>query len=176
MIPRALIAAALFIALCAAGPAGADDRFPPITSDLVRSECGDCHLVYQPEMLPRRSWRKLIDGRADHFGDELSLDEETAKQVLRYLGDRASDTSRHEEARKFLRGLAPGDTPIRITDTPRWRKKHRDLPDRVWADPKIAFRGACEACHTEAEHGSYDDDAGLRLPDANGTWRRWEDD
>ena len=176
MLLRTLIAATLFIASGPAARAVADDRFPPIASDAVRSECGDCHMVYQPQMLPRRSWRKLLDDRADHFGDELSLDEETAKQVLRYLSDNASDASGHEEARKFARGLAPGDTPIRITDTPRWRKKHRELPERVWADPRITFKGECQVCHTEAERGSYDDDSGLRLPNASGAWRRWEDD
>jgi hypothetical protein len=177
MIFRIFMAFSLFIASVFAARALADDdRFPPITSEAVSSECGECHLVYQPQMLPQRSWRKLLDDRTDHFGEELALDEETAKQVLRYLSDNASDAGGRKKGRKFARGLAPGDTPIRITDTPRWRKKHHELSESVWADPRIGFKGECDVCHTEARRGRYDDDAGLRVPGPNGTWRRWEDD
>jgi len=143
---------------------------------VVRSECGDCHIAYQPQMLPQRSWRKLIDGLPKHFDEELSLDEETKQQVLRYLLDNAADKSEAKAARKFLRELGSGDTPIRITDTPRWKDKHHELPKRVWSDPRIAVKGDCVVCHTEAARGLYDDDEGLRVPGPNETWRRWEDD
>jgi hypothetical protein len=173
---RFLIAAFAIISMGAAAQAFADDRFPPIASEVVRSECSDCHIAYQPEMLPQRSWRRLMNGLADHFGEELSLDEEAAQQVLRYLLDNAADKSGTKGARKFLRGLRSGDIPLRITDTPRWKDKHHELPERVWSDPRLAFKGDCGVCHTEAERGLYDDDEGLRVPGPNGTWRRWEDD
>jgi len=175
-MPKVLIAASLIISMGAAARATADDRFPAIANEAVRSECSDCHIAYQPQMLPQRSWRKLMDELGDHFDEELSLDEEATQQVLRYLLDNASDRSETKGARKFLRGLRSGDTPIRITDTPRWKKKHHELPETVWSDPRIAFKGECEVCHTEAERGLYGDDEGLRVPGPNGTWRRWEDD
>jgi hypothetical protein len=173
---RVLIAASVIISMGAAVRAVADDRFPPIANEAVRSECGGCHIAYQPEMLPQRSWRRLMDGITDHFGEELGLDKETARQVLRYLLDNAADRSETKGARKFLRGLRSGDNLIRITDTPRWREKHHELPESVWSDPRIAFKGACEVCHTEAERGLYDDDESLRVPGPNETWRRWEED
>ncbi len=173
---RLSIAAAAIIAMAAPARAFADDRFPPIGSEVVRSECGDCHIAYQPEMLPQRSWRKLIDALPKHFDEELSLDEQTRQQVLRYLLDNAADKSEAKAARKFLRELGPGDTPIRITDTPRWKDKHRELSKSVWSDPRVAVKGDCAVCHTEAARGRYDDDAGLRVPGPNGSWRRWEDD
>jgi hypothetical protein len=168
--------AAVILVAGMAVPALADRPFPPVTDEAVRSECSDCHTTYQPQMLPQRSWRKLMSGLADHFGEELSLDPETTQQVLRYLLDNAADVSTQKQARKFLRGLRSGDTPIRITDTPRWKKKHHELPESVWSDPRIAFKGECQACHTEAKRGLYDDDDGLRVPGPNDTWRRWEDD
>lgn len=173
---RALGAALMILAMGAAVRAIADDSFPPIVSEAVRYECGDCHIAYQPQMLPQRSWRRLMDGVADHFGEELSLEQETAQEVRRYLLDNAADVSTRKQARKFLRGLGPGASPIRITETPRWEKKHGKLPERVWSDPRIAFKGQCEVCHTKAERGLYDEDHGLRIPGPNGSWRGWEDD
>ncbi len=173
---RSLILASLVTAVCLAVPAKGDDAFPPITSEDLRFECGDCHLVYQPQMLPERSWRRLIGGLSDHFGEELEIDPDTARELLAYLTSNAADASSRKQARKFLRDLAEDDTPMRITDTPRWRKKHRELPKRVWSDERIAFKGQCEACHTGAERGSYDEDEGLRVPGSNGSWLRWEDD
>ena len=115
-------------------------------------------------------------GLADHFGEELELDKETQQEVLRHLLDQAADKRSRGKDSKFLRGLGPKDAPIRITDTPRWKKKHRELPESVWSDSRIDFKGRCEACHTKAERGLYDDDDGLRVPGPNGTWRPWDDD
>jgi len=173
---RFLIAASLMISMGAAERAFADDRFPPIANETVRSECGECHIAYQPQMLPQRSWRKLMAGLADHFGEELSLDGEARDEVLGYLLENAADGRGGKRGHKFMKGLGRDDAPIRITETPRWRKKHRELPDRVWADPRLEFKGQCEVCHTMAERGLYDDDNGLRVPGPNGSWRRWEDD
>jgi hypothetical protein len=171
-----LILACLITAVCIAVPAKGDDAFPPISSEELRSECGDCHLVYQPQMLPERSWRRLMGGLSDHFGEELEIDRATGLDLLAYLTSNAADTSSRKQARKFLRDLSADDVPMRITDTPRWREKHRELPERVWSDERIQFKGQCEVCHTKAERGIYDDDDGVRLPGPNGTWRRWEDD
>ena len=175
-MPKVLIAVSLIISMGVAARATADDRFPTIANEAVRSECSDCHIPYQPQMLPQRSWRKLMDGLGDHFGEELSLDEETTQEVLRYLLDNSADKGKKKRARKFLRGLGSGDTPIRITDTPRWKKKHHELPESVWLDSRLAFKGECKVCHTKAESGLYDDDDGLRVPGPNGTWRPWDDD
>jgi len=173
---RFVIAASVIISMSGAARAVADDRFSPITSEAVRSECSGCHIAYQPQMLPQRSWRRLMDALPGHFDAELSLDEQTKQQVLRYLVDNAADRSETKGARKFLRGLSSSDAPIRITDTPRWKEKHHELPEVVWSDPRIAFKADCAVCHTESARGRYDDDEGLRVPGPNGTWRRWEDD
>lgn len=173
---RFWIAASAVIAMAAAVGATADDRFPSISNETVRSECGDCHIAYPPQMLPQRSWRKLMGTLPKHFDEELGLDDETKQQVLRYLLDNAADESEAKAARKFLRGLGSGDTPIRITDTPRWKDKHHELPESVWSDSRVATKGDCSVCHTEAARGLYDDDDGLRIPGPNESWRRWEGD
>jgi hypothetical protein len=173
---RSWIALCLIFAVGVATIALANGAFPKVTNETVLSECGDCHLAFQPQMLPKRSWRKLMDGLADHFGEELDLDDETRGEVSGYLLDNAADSGKKKRGRKFMRGLGRDEAPIRITDTPRWRKKHGELPDRVWADPRVEFKGRCEVCHTQAERGRYDDDDGLRVPGPKGSWRAWEDD
>lgn len=46
-----------------------------------RKACGECHLAYHPTLLPARSWQKLMAEQADHFGDDLALDEATTKEI-----------------------------------------------------------------------------------------------
>jgi hypothetical protein len=166
----------LIVAVGAATPALADGTFPRVSNETVLQECSDCHLPYQPQMLPKRSWQRLMDGLDNHFGEELSLSDEARNEVLAYLVDNAADSGKKKRGRRFLKGLRRADCPIRITDTPRWRRRHREVPDRVWADPRVEFKGRCEVCHTQAERGRYDDDHGLRLPGRNGSWRAWKDD
>jgi hypothetical protein len=174
-VRRFQFATLLIAAAGAATVALADRPLPSVTNATLVSECGDCHVVYPPRMLPKRSWQKLMDGLADHFGEELSLDTGTRKEVLDYLLGNAADSG-GKRGHGFLKGLGPDDAPIRITETPRWRKEHRELPDSVWSDPRITFKGECNVCHTEAERGRYDDDHGLRVPGPGETWRRWDDD
>ena len=164
------------VAAGSAMPAFADHAFPKVANETVLNECTDCHLAYQPQMLPRRSWQKLMEGLADHFGEELSLDSETRDEVLGYLLENAADSGKRRKGRTFMKGLGRQDAPIRITETPRWRRNHHELADRVWADPRVEFKGQCEVCHTEAERGRYDDDHGLRVPAPDGAWRAWDHD
>jgi len=174
-VRRFQLAASSILVVGTAMAAVADHPLRPATNATLGSECGDCHVVYLPQMLPKRSWRRLMDGLADHFGEELSLDPETRKEILDYLIGNAADSG-GKTGRRFLKGLGPEDAPIRITETPRWRKQHRELPNSVWSDPLIAFKGECNVCHTEADRGRYDDDHGLRVPGPGETWRRWDDD
>ena len=116
---RALLIAFTILVTWGATTSRADDRLPRVSNESVRFECEDCHMVYQPQMLPQRSWVKLMAGLTDHFGEELEIDPEAVQEVRQYLLGNAADKSRQEEARKFLRGLGPSDAPIRITRTPR---------------------------------------------------------
>ena len=55
---RSLLGGCLIVAVGAATSALADGAFPRVANETVLYECTDCHLAYQPQMLPRRSWRK----------------------------------------------------------------------------------------------------------------------
>lgn len=148
----------LAVALAAASPALAgDDWVPPVTDPLVLKECGACHMAFQPAFLPARSWNRMMDELADHFGEDASLPAEQAQAIRRTLAANAGDVVTAGRARKYLRWIAPGGTPQRITENPDFQRKHR-FADRVWRDPKVVTKSNCPACHRGAEQGWYDDD------------------
>lgn len=137
--------------------AGADERVPPVANDLVRKECGECHMVFQPAFLPARSWNRMMNELADHFGEDAALPADKIEAIRAYLTANAADAAPGKLARKYLRRIAPGETPQRITDNPEFAREHR-LSERVWKDPKVVTKSNCPACHRRAERGDYDDD------------------
>ncbi|MDH5218993.1 MAG: diheme cytochrome c, partial [Gammaproteobacteria bacterium] len=44
-----------------------------VTDSLYKEECSACHMAYQPGLLPARSWEKMMDNLADHFGENAEL-------------------------------------------------------------------------------------------------------
>ncbi|MFO1188381.1 MAG: diheme cytochrome c [Alphaproteobacteria bacterium] len=159
MTPRPLGLA--FVALLGAyllgthqAPAG-DDWMPPVTNPVVRKECGTCHMAFQPGFLPARSWNRMMDELADHFGEDASLPEDTRSIIRDYLATHAGDVVGTGRARKYMQWVAPGGAPQRITENPDFLRKHR-FPDSAWRDPKVVTKSNCPACHVGAEQGSYD--------------------
>ena len=47
--------------------------------------CGSCHLVYQPGLLPARSWDRIMATLSDHFGDNAELDPAASSEIRRFL-------------------------------------------------------------------------------------------
>ena len=127
-------------------------------------ECGGCHLAYPPALLPAASWRALMDGLASHFGDNAELDPTAAPQIAALLVQNAADQAQGpyaKRARRATQGLAP---ILRITATDYFRGKHHEIPAKMVANnPKVASFSRCEACHTRAAAGSFDEDE-VRIP------------
>ena len=102
--------------------------------------------VVAAQFLPARSWRAVIAGLANHFGEIATLDPATARQIQDYLVANAADTPNGEPA--FMRGLRQTDAPLRITDTPLWRDIHPGLlGPGVGSGPGIRSAAKCLACH-----------------------------
>lgn len=155
-ISKAVIFAAL-LGLVVSGPVRADQRYTPVGDATVIKECGACHMAFQPQMLPAKSWARLIDGLADHFGEDASVDAKTAAHIKGYLQGQAADSSWW--GGKFMRGLGDQSAPLRITETPYWLREHNEeVPARAWLDPKVKSKANCMACHRRADKGDYDDD------------------
>jgi hypothetical protein len=152
------IVASLLVAVVAIGHAGADERIAPVADPVVKKECGSCHMAFSPQLLPRRSWQKLVETLSDHFGENASLGEAQRKTVLEYLLANAADGPRAgSEGRKFGASIPSALTPLRITEVPRWVREHRKVGADRWGDPSVKSKANCPACHKGAEQGIYED-------------------
>ena len=128
-----------------------------------RENCSECHFAFHPSLLPARSWQKIFDNQHTHFGEDLDLDKETLDGLLKFHLDNAADKGIDEPARKIIYYEPKDKTPIRVTDTVYWRKKHQDIKEVYWRHPKVKIRGNCNACHLDAKEGTYED-SDMRLP------------
>ncbi|MBB4285104.1 diheme cytochrome c [Roseospira goensis] len=153
-------AASLLLAgsMAVAAPALAeDDWIPPVTDALTQTECGDCHMAFQPGFLPARSWDAMMDGLADHFGDDATLSPADTAHIRAYLTANAGDVRGSELARDYMRWVRPDGVPLRITENPAFLREH-DFRPEVWDRPEVVTPSNCLACHRDAERGSYEDD------------------
>lgn len=137
---RALMLSAAII-LFAANTARAE-TFPVITNDTVLSECGDCHMVFPPQTLPKALWKKIINDLSNHFGEDASIDPALVKEILTYHEKNSSDVSNVRAAQKWRSNAKI----TRIIDAPRFIKKHRGC-DVVWSHEKVKSPSNCLACH-----------------------------
>lgn len=155
---RALPLAFALSALIAAAPALADDDWiPPVTDAMTQTECGDCHMAFQPGFLPARSWAAMMDGLADHFGDDATIAPDKTAHIRDYLTANAGDRIRNEMARDYMRWVRDDGVPQRITENPEFLDEH-DFRQEVWDRPDVVTKSNCPACHTAADRGYYDDD------------------
>lgn len=116
-------------------------------------ECSACHIAYAPSLLPAQNWSLLMAGLDEHFGEDASLDEETAADITSWLIENAANTVDSKPAHMFSR-INP-DNPLAITETPFWKRTHLAIPDAVFARPPIYDNGNCVACHSDARSGAF---------------------
>lgn len=156
--PLALGVAALAVTVLLFGraKAGDDDYYAPVTDARTVQECASCHIAFPPSMLPAASWKRMMGGLDQHFGDDASLDAETTAAITRYLVDHAGDAP--GQASKLLRGLRAGDAPLRITELPKWVREHDEVPRSDWTRKDVGRKANCAACHIDAEKGYFEDD------------------
>ena len=137
--------------------AGGGHFYPPVADAVVREECGSCHLAYPAAMLPKRSWSRIIGDLKNHFGDDASVDAATAEHISRYLAANAGDAGGQRYSAKLLRGVSPGNAPLRITELPKWIREHRKISDAEWNSKKVGSKSNCAACHVDAERGYFEE-------------------
>jgi len=125
------------------------------TNKSYASECGDCHFAYHPSLLPANSWRKLMAGLSEHFGEDASLGKDTAQQLSVWLQKYASEQW-DTEAATNLRRIATAN-PLSITASPYWKKRHSEISKSVFSRKAIGSKGNCIACHKDARTGRFDD-------------------
>ncbi len=143
----------------------------PVNNDTYKEECGSCHFAYQPGLLPARSWEKMMKNLEDHFDENAELDQETQTKLTKYLVTNAADFANYKRSKRIMSSLRKNATPLRITETPYFMRKHDEIPRRMVQDnPELGSYSKCAACHVNAEKGSYEDDE-VRIPGVG----KWED-
>lgn len=128
-----------------------------LSSDpLYTKECGSCHMAYQPEFLPRRSWKKMMATLEDHFGSDATLEKEDDQVIFEYLMDNAAD-SKHvgKHYAKIADSIARNDAPLSISKTRYFIKEHRDIRQKYIDQKEVKSIANCSACHQKAEQGDY---------------------
>ena len=126
-------------------------------NELFVSECASCHTLYPPNILPRKSWVKLMSDLENHFGDDASLDDEDNSSILSFLLENSAETSTMEASKKILDSIGNKDI-IAISQTSFWEKRHKEIDSSVFKNNKIKSKANCKACHTDIEKGLIEDE------------------
>jgi hypothetical protein len=134
----------------------------PVNNPTYETTCGECHFIYQPELLPSASWNKILDQLDDHFGEELEINPESKKAISGYLIANSAEKSSAKIAVKIMESIG-NQTPQRITKIPYIQKNHHELSQNVIKRESIGSLSNCLVCHTTAESGVYDDD-NVKIP------------
>ena len=147
-LPVLLVALAL--------PAHADNYSLPKNA-AFEEECASCHMAYPPQMLDANSWRAMMNGLSKHFGSDASIDEKRRIAITDFLvahsGGRKTGDTRDAQGKPLLR----------ITETARFDKKHRDIAAATWQRASIKSPANCTACHVQAAAGDYNERS-IRIP------------
>ncbi len=120
------------------------------------NECGSCHTLYPPTLLPKGSWRVLMGDLSNHFGDDASLDPTDHATILEYLLSHSAETSNQEMSVKMMKSFEKPDM-IAITQTPFWKRTHRKISEEVFKSDSVKSRANCKACHSDVEQGRIED-------------------
>lgn len=150
-----LAASLLFVAGFAA--ASEQQRFTA-SHPAWAEECGGCHLAFPPNLLPAASWRAMMASLEKHFGSDATLDAAKQKEITAFL---VANAGRREA------NAADGRPLQRISETPWFRKEHRDGHDGItagiWKSAAVKSAANCGACHTQAAKGDYSE-RNIRVP------------
>ncbi|MFQ5465988.1 MAG: cytochrome b/b6 domain-containing protein [Thermodesulfobacteriota bacterium] len=144
-----------------------DDRGAAVVMDpapLWKEECaGSCHGGFHPTLLPAASWRRVMSGLEDHFGEDASLDEDQVRDILDYLVSSSAERSSSEASRKTMRSIDRDAPAGRVTETPYWKRKHSGIPAGVFSRGSVVSASNCAACHPGSVVGSFED-RDIRIP------------
>jgi hypothetical protein len=132
-------------------------------SEAWQTECGSCHLAYHPTLLASRSWEKLLQQQHQHFGEDLYLGDATLADLRTYATANSAERGMTEPSRKIMHRMDSAATPLRITETRYWRRKHHDIAPEIWRQSNVNGKGQCDACHSDAAQGWFEDSR-MKIP------------
>ena len=128
-----------------------------------RKECGSCHFALPPELLPQRSWRHVFATLEDHYGQDAWLPDRKRALLAAHAENRNADRVPTKASYSIWREVSAGATPLSITKSPRWERKHRKIEAAVFRQNNVGSPINCGACHRLALDGSFED-ADIAIP------------
>ena len=136
----------------AMGPALAEVlRLPKIENVATVKECGACHMVYAPQMLPQRSWTALMTSLENHFGENAKVEEPARADIEAYLLANAADALGAKGYGRLMRNVKPDAVPVRVTELNWWVRAHHEVNVvRIKATP-VKSPGNCIGCHVGSD-------------------------
>ncbi len=145
------IAGGALLAFLSSRPALGVPDMPPNAA--FAEECGACHNVFHPSLLPRASWTAIMADLPHHFGEDASLPVTRRNEIAAYLESYAAEAWDTLPARRFSQVFS--DDPLRITASPGWARLHRHVDAAAFALPAVRSKTNCLACHRDAESGRF---------------------
>ena len=139
----------------AVGGKGHGSSMPEVTNAKWKTECGGCHMVYHPGLLPERSWNKVMTGLDKHFGENASLDTATHDEIAQFLTANSADKQTNRRSIRINQSIKANATPIRISETRYFMAKHDEISANTFKRKSIISASNCIACHKDAEKGDF---------------------
>ncbi len=152
-----LVLISILITVSAFADHDEDDYMKPVSNPVYKQSCGVCHFAYLSELLPSGSWKLILDNHGQYFGAETGVAGDNKQVILQYLSANSAEQSRAKRSRKIMKSIR-GNLPTRITDIPYIREKHDEVSSDTFRRKSIGSFSNCNACHTTAEQGVFDDD------------------
>ncbi|MGB8516490.1 MAG: diheme cytochrome c [Gallionella sp.] len=122
-----------------------DRHASAVNSPKLKAECGSCHVVYPPKMLPAASWREIMEHLDKHFGTDASVNAATQRELSEVLQNNAAKRDENTSGKPILR----------ISETRWFQREHHEVSQRAWNNPKVKNASNCGACHTRADEGRF---------------------
>ena len=127
---------------------------PVATLDATyKSTCSECHIAYNPSLLPAAAWQGIMAGLKDHFGENASISAAEAETITAWLTANAAETADTKVAHRLAARIT--EAPFAITEQRYWKRLHAEIPDTVFASRAVGARSNCAACHGDAEQGRF---------------------
>jgi len=136
--------------------------------------CSACHTLYAPGLLPARSWKVMMSGLSNHFGDNAEMEAKNRDEVSAYLQRNAADVVENIYSEQLLLSIKPDESPLRFTDTSYFKLLHDIVhPDMVIGNPDVKSIARCDVCHKETLEGRYNRFA-VQIPNyyKEGVWKK----
>lgn len=145
------------------GGEGRSSNMPAVTNAKWKAECGSCHMVYHPGLLPERSWNKVMAGLDKHFGENASLDAATYDEIAKFLAANSADKQTNRRSNRINQSIPANATPMRISETRYFTAKHDEVSANTFKRKSIGSPSNCIACHKGAEKADFSESQ-VRIP------------